>query len=124
MAKRHEIPTHLNVDDKAFFGLTVRQTMNLTAGVAGTYGLWNQWPDMPLALRGSLAAFSLALGLVFTLVRVHGRGMDEWAFVLLHYIVTPKTSLWKLRPPSRIESRAADGAWEELSPAVSWEVQP
>jgi hypothetical protein len=75
-------------------------------------------------LRGSLAAISLALGLVFTLVRVYGRGMDEWAFVLLHYVVTPKTSLWKLGPPSRAESRAADGAWEELSPAVSWEVQP
>ena len=27
--RRHEIPTHLNVEDKAFVGLSVRQLMNL-----------------------------------------------------------------------------------------------
>ena len=123
MAKRHEIPTHLNVDDKAFFGMTVRQTMNLTAGAAGTYGLWNQWPTLPVAIRVALAAISLSLGLVFTLVRVYGRGLDEWVFVALHYMTTPKTSLWKPRPVVRNELQT-DGAWEELSPTMSWEEQP
>ena len=119
MATRHEIPTHLNVEDKAFFGLSVRQTMNLTAGIAGTYGLWNQWPTLPVAVRGVLAAASLALGLVMTLVRVYGRGLDQWVFVLLHYLMTPKTSLWRARPASRPEEGAA-AAWEDISPEVAW----
>jgi hypothetical protein len=121
MAKRHEIPTHLNVEDKAFFGLSVRQTMNLTGGAAGTYGLWNQWPDMPLALRATLAILSLLLALAFTLVRVYGRGLDEWLFVLLHYITTPKTSVWQPHCSVSDDRRPADAPWEELHPAVSWE---
>lgn len=120
MATRHEIPTHLNVEDKAFFGLSVRQTMNLTAGIAGTYGLWNQWPSLPVGVRGALAAASLALGLVMTLVRVYGRGLDQWVFVLLHYLMTPKTSLWRARPASREEAGAAATAWEDISPEVAW----
>lgn len=121
MTKRHEIPTHLNVEDKAFFGLSVRQTMNLTGGVAGTYGLWNQWPDMPLALRVALAIASLMLALAFTLVEVYGRGLDQWMFVVLHYVTTPKTSLWRTTGPAVEGKRAPATAWAELEPAVTWE---
>ena len=45
--QRHEIPTHLDVEDRAFYGLTARQVMWLTVGCAGGYGLWAQWPDLP-----------------------------------------------------------------------------
>ena len=121
MARRHEVPTHLNVEDKAFFGLSVRQTMNLTGGAAGTYGLWNQWPDMPLALRVTLAVLSLLLALAFTLVRVYGRGLDEWLFILLHYVTTPKACRWQTSCLVQHERRTAETAWEELNPAVSWE---
>ena len=34
-AARHEIPTHLNAEDRAFYGLTARQLMWLTVGCAG-----------------------------------------------------------------------------------------
>jgi hypothetical protein len=35
---RHEIPTHLNVEDKAFAGLTMRQLMTVAIGLAVAYG--------------------------------------------------------------------------------------
>ena len=53
---RHEIPTHLGVEDKAYFGLSVRQVMVLTIGCSGAYGLWNQWPDVTMSIRVGVAA--------------------------------------------------------------------
>jgi hypothetical protein len=35
---RHEIPTHLNVGDKAFVGLTMRQLMTVAVGLGLSYG--------------------------------------------------------------------------------------
>ena len=51
MTNRHQIPTHLNVEDRAIFGLTVRQVGYLVVGCAGAYNLWTQWPDWPDAAR-------------------------------------------------------------------------
>ena len=90
---RHEIPTHLNVEDKAFYGLTARQVMLLIAGASSGYGLWNQWPDLPMALRIALAVSCLVLAAAIAFVRPYGRGLEEWAFVALHYLTLPKTSV-------------------------------
>ncbi len=122
MVKPHEIPTHLNVEDKLLLGLTVRQTLNLMAGVSGTYGMWNQWPDMPALPRWSMIAASLILTLAFTLVRIQGRGLDEWAFVLLHYTGTPKALVWRPAAADRPAASSTQGLWEELNPHLSWEV--
>ena len=122
MVKPHEIPTHLNVEDKLLLGLTVRQTLNLMAGVSATYGMWNQWPDLTPLLRWSTIGASLLLTLAFTLVRIQGRGLDEWGFVVLHYLGTPKALVWRPAAANRPAPRAAEGLWEELNPQVSWGV--
>lgn len=43
---RHEIPTHLNVEDKAVLGLTMRQLMTVAIGLGLglAYGASNQLP--------------------------------------------------------------------------------
>lgn len=88
--KRHEIPTHLNVEDKAFYGLSVRQVMYLTVGAASGYGLWNQWEALPVGLRLGVALACFLLAAAVALIRPHGRGLEEWAFVALHYAAVPK----------------------------------
>ena len=117
---RHEIPTHLNVEDKAMLGLTVRQFMELMAGLAGTYGLWNQWPQLPLAIRAVLTGLSLLMTLGCTLVRPGGRGMEEWLFVVLEYVCVPKLTVWRPREPELAEWWPAQPRWEELSPQLAW----
>src|SRR3954471_4988247 len=117
--QRHEIPTHLNVEDKAFLGLAVRQVMVLTVGLAAGYGLWTGWPDLPPLLRGGLAAVGLLLAAVLALVRPHGRGLEEWLFVALHYARTPQASVWRPREPARAPWEPR-GGWAAVAPRLSW----
>lgn len=122
--QRHEIPTHLNVEDKVFAGLTVRQVMFLTAGAASGYGLWNQWPALPLGPRLGLALACALLAAVVALVRPHGRGLEAWAFVILHYLAVPRVCTWHLPEPDPAKWRPAATAWAELAPPLSWQPAP
>ena len=120
MVRQHEIPTHLNVEDKALLGLTVRQFMELMAGLAGTYGLWNQWPQLPLAVRLVLTGLSLLMTLFCSFVRPGGKGMEEWLLIGLEYLATPKRSVWRPREPDMAEWWPRQPRWEELAPTLSW----
>jgi hypothetical protein len=119
-ANRHEIPTHLNVEDKAFYGLSARQFTFLMAGLASAYGLWQQWPDLPLSVRLALAGCCLLLTAALTLIRPHGRGLEEWAFVFLHYLMLPKLAVWRPCPPEPDSGARSAGEWEEFAPCLSW----
>jgi len=118
--QRHEIPTHLNVEDRAFYGLTIRQVMYLTIGLSGGYALWNQLPAFPVILRGGPAVLCLVLALTFALLRPHSRSLDEWAFVALHHAAIPKASVWRPREPEVSDSQEYFSDWEELTPHLAW----
>jgi hypothetical protein len=117
---RHEIPTHLRVEDRAFYGLTARQLMWLTVGCAGGYGLWTQWPALPLVSRLALAAACLALATVLAFVRPHGRSLEDWAVVALRYAAIPRRSVWRPREPTLSVWRSDGPDWAELAPRPSW----
>ncbi len=117
---RHELPTHLNVEDKAFWGLSVRQALTLTTGLSGGYSVWTQWPDLPDLLRLGLALGCLLVAAVLALVRPGGRGLDEWAFVVLHYAALPKTGVWRRREANAQKWCSRPTAWAALAPQVAW----
>ena len=120
MRHRHEIPTHLGIEDKAFYGLTARQVMYLIVGLSASYALWNHWPHLPLLLHAGLSTIPLLLGLTFALVRPHGRGLDAWAFVALHYLAMPKLSVWRPGERRSDGGELSQPGWEELTPQLSW----
>lgn len=122
--RRHEIPTHLGVEDKAYFGLSVRQVMVLTIGCSAAYALWNQWPSTPMALRLGVAAVTVLLSLVLALLRPAGRGLEEWVFVALHYALLPKTTVYRPQEPETEDWRPADAGWIEIAPDLHWEDEP
>jgi hypothetical protein len=67
--------------------------------------IFNAIPDPGLALGLGLAG-SLLIGLsgvALALIRVHKRGLDEWAFVLLMYAVSPKIYTWRFNKPDAFE---------------------
>lgn len=120
MTQLHEIPTHLNVEDTVVLGLSIRQFAYLVVGLAGGYGLWNQWPDLVLGLRVVPPGMWLIAAVTIALVRPYGRGLEEWAFVALHYAVLPKQTVWRVpEPESQTPDALADG-WAELAPELNW----
>ncbi len=119
--RRHEIPTHLNVEDKAFYGLSARQTMYLMIGISGSYGLWNQWSDIPTGLRLVLALGCLVIAAAVALLRIQGRALEEWLFMILHYAAVPKVAVWRRSEPDSEQVWPSALGWEELTPRVNWE---
>ena len=118
--RRHEIPTHLNVEDRAFYGLSARQAMHLIVGVSASYGLWNQWLDLAVGLRLALAVGCLAFATALALLRPHGRGLEEWVFVILRYAARPKAAVWHPREPAPNHPQPSAARWEDLEPRLSW----
>ena len=123
--RRHEIPTHLNVPDRAWLGLSVRQILYLAAGASTSYALWHEWSGLPPALRIGLAALGLLLATT-ALVRPGGRGLDEWAFALAHFAAAPKIGIWRsLEAPAAgpsMDHRRRDD-WTEFTPNLRWPAQ-
>ena len=119
-ALRHEIPTHLNVEDRAIYGLSVRQLTYLIAGTSGAYAIWSSWPDLPDELRGAAALLAFLAAAAFALVRLGARGLEEWAFAALHHLATPKRAVWRAREPDPDEWRHDAAAWAEVEPRLSW----
>jgi hypothetical protein len=93
---RHEIPTHLNVEDKAFAGLTMRQLMTVAIGLALAYGAASE-PPVPIPFRLVIAGAVLVATAVLTLWRPGDRPPEDWAFVLLRYWSLPRVAVWRPR---------------------------
>ncbi len=118
---RHEIPTHLNVEDKALFGLSVRQVMLLIVGVSLAYGLWNQLPDLILPLRLGTAIIVFLTFAAVALLKPGQRPLEEWLFVVVHYASVPKLAVWYPIEPPLLDWLLDSREWEDLRPEPVWE---
>ena len=92
--ERHEIPTHLEVADRAFLGLTMRQLLSAAIGLALAYGALSDLP-LPFALRITATVIVIVAAAVLVLWRPGGRAAEEWVFVLLRYWTVPRVAVWR-----------------------------
>ncbi|HEX2516261.1 MAG TPA: hypothetical protein VH257_16250, partial [Chloroflexota bacterium] len=76
--RRHEVPTHLDVQDRLFLGLSSRQAAYVLIGLAGAVGLWGWWPQLPPPLRLALALACAGAGAALAFVRWRGHGLEAW----------------------------------------------
>lgn len=79
MALEHEVPTHLEVEDKPFFGLTMPQFVTLFVGLAIAaigYNYALVWLPIGVRLGISAGVGLLVLGSVF--IRPGGLSLAEW----------------------------------------------
>ena len=120
--QRQEIPTHLEVEDRILFGLTLRQGILLLlgaaigyftfaqsgqipwfgAGNAGTIGsaghtTANLQLSLPLVLRIALALFPLLGALALAVIQPAGRPLEDWLFAVARYLTLPKRCIWRAR---------------------------
>ncbi len=105
----HKIPNHLEVEDMFILGLTIRQCVLIGVGAAMAYALFTDVfaaiADPVLGLVASLAAAFVLFGclLAIALVKLAGRGLDEWLLVLLIYWLRPRIYLWRFNYPDAFE---------------------
>ncbi|MGH2353153.1 MAG: PrgI family protein [Chloroflexota bacterium] len=121
---RHEIPTHLSVEDRALLGLTLRQVMYLIVGAAASYALWThlaEWPSVPPPVRLTVAALCFLTAAGIALLHPYGRGLGEWLLAAIRYGVATRRSVWCSRGPDVLAwAPAADPSWQEIAPGLSW----
>ncbi len=117
---QHEVPTHLDVEDKALFGLTVRQCLYLLVGSSVSYTLWGQAAALGDGLRVSGIAMCLGTTLAFALLRPAGRALEEWLVAALVFAATPRRATWRPLEPRPAEWRLPGAGWQELTPNLAW----
>lgn len=107
-SQRQEIPTHLEVEDRILFGLTLRQGIIALVGLSIGYMVFAQsgqfpWPTTnwgghpPLALRIVVASIPPLLALAIAVIQPMGRPLEEWVFALMRYASLPKRCVWRPR---------------------------
>jgi hypothetical protein len=118
--KKEEFPTFLNEQPTIIFGRTGRELLVIAIGLGLAYFSWlrigSLVPGSPLAtnfIKGLLAAILAVGGVVVAFVKVATRPLEEWAFVWLFYIITPKTYFYM--PVEESISYEAQSATQEIT---------
>jgi hypothetical protein len=119
-APYHEVPTHLNVEDRVVFGLTVRQFLYVLVGSSATYSLWEQTAWLADPLRVTVAVFTIAITLLFALWRPADRPLEEWLAAACVYVASPNAATWQPAEPSPSDWLPSGPTWQELSPSLTW----
>ncbi|HET8627691.1 MAG TPA: PrgI family protein [Thermomicrobiales bacterium] len=121
MAIRRAVPTHLTLEDRAYLGLTARQVVCLALAAVAGYGLCLEGHASPGPARAAGFAACLAVGAAFAFVRPLGRNLEDWLFVVAHYLLTPRYALWRPRPPAAGRQDGADHDWAgAAAPPIVW----
>jgi hypothetical protein len=97
MLPRHEVPTHLHVEDRVFFGfMTVRHVLVLAGGCFFAMGAVLSPPlPLPEFLRYFCAVIIGAATLAVAFVEPDGRKMEEWLLAFVRFQLTPRIAVWR-----------------------------
>jgi hypothetical protein len=120
LSRQHEIPTHLDVEDKLLFGLTMRQFLYVVVGCSIAYGLWERTAGVPDGLRLSATAVCLIVAIALALLRPFGRPLEEWLLAAGLYVSLPRRASWRPNEPQSADWRPVGCGWQELAPNLVW----
>ncbi|MDE2778373.1 MAG: hypothetical protein OXI91_01670 [Chloroflexota bacterium] len=83
--REHEVPTHVQAEDKALLWFTFPQVVAVVAVCAVSYGVYRYFPFGPSGLKLAVAVLLGAAGVALTVVKVGGRGLPLVAADLLKF---------------------------------------
>ena len=83
--REHEVPTHVQAEDKVLLGFTFQQIVGVMAVAALAYGIYNYTPIPSSEVRIGLAVLFALVGLAAIVGRVGGRWLPLVAADLLQY---------------------------------------
>ena len=108
--RKHEVPTHVQAEDRVLLWLTFPQIVAVTAVCALSYGAYSYAPVGPTGMRVGLAVVLGVLGIAMIVGKVGGRSLPLVAADLLRYrlgarrYVGPVSELTRSEPPPVPES--------------------
>ena len=88
--RAHEVPTHLQAEDKVLLGLTFPQIVAAAAVVGLAYGIWQQATFLVGYGRIAAAVVFAVMGLAGIVVRPGGRALPVVVIDLLRFALSPK----------------------------------
>ena len=108
--REHEVPTHVQAEDRVLLWLTFPQIVAITAVCALSYGAYSYAPVGPTGARIGLAAVLCVVGIAMIVGKVGGRSLPLVAADLLRYrlgarrYAGPVSGLTRSEPPPVPES--------------------
>ncbi len=113
--RAHEVPTHVQAEDRVLLWLTFPQIVAMTAVCALAYGLYQYAPLGPAGVRIAAAALFGLTGFAVVAGRVNGRRLPLVAADLLRYALGARryagqsAELARSEPPAPVRSPDRDG---------------
>ena len=83
--REHEVPTHVQAEDKALLWFTFPEVVAVVATCAVAYGVYRYFPFGPSGLKLGLAIVLGVVGIAMTVGKVGGRGLPLVAADLLKF---------------------------------------
>ena len=104
--REHEVPTHVQAEDRVLLGLTFPQVVAVTAVCAISYGAYRYAPVGPSEVRMAIAVVLGLVGVAMTVGKIGGRRLPLVAADLLKYrlgarlYAGPVSQLARAEPPA------------------------
>ena len=104
--REHEVPTHVQAEDRVLLGFTFPQIVAVTAVCAISYGAYRYAPVGPSEVRMALAVVFGLVGIAMTVGKIGGRRLPLVAADLLKYrlgarrYAGPVSQLVRAEPPA------------------------
>ena len=109
--REHEVPTHVQAEDKVLLWFTFPQIVAVVAVCALAYGAYNYLPFGPMAVRLAVGVLIGVVGIALTVGKVGGRGLPLVAADLLKFNLGARRyagsplEMTKNEPPAPVEAR-------------------
>ena len=107
--REHEVPTHVQAEDKVLLGFTFPQIVALTAVCALSYGAYRYAPVGPSEVRMAIAVLFGLAGIAAVVGKIGGRRLPLVAADLLKYrlgarlYAGPPSQLVRSEPPASVQ---------------------
>ena len=108
--REHEVPTHVQAEDRVLLWFTFPQVVAMTAVCALSYGVYRYAPVGPTEVRMGLAVIFGLVGITMVVGKLGGRRLPLVAADLLKYRLGPRrymglvSQLVRSKPPATVQS--------------------
>ena len=109
--REHEVPTHVQAEDKVLLWFTFPQIVAVVAVCAVAYGAYHYLPFGPMAVRLAVGVLIGIVGIALTVGKIRGRGLPLVAADLLKFNLGARRyagsplEMTKSEPPAPPEAR-------------------